>query len=160
MDPLSVYGVYQSQYLYEAVPAQRSVKSPTAGVINRGDTVSFSEEALSLASSMTARKGYAEESGTDGGGQTDQNANSEKRRSAGSGGSLASLSETIAQSDLYADIHQVEREVQDLGKTLRQVMAGVHPIDVKMRMSEPIQQRLQDRRQELQTLRQSLNMVV
>jgi hypothetical protein len=118
-----------------------------------GDSVSFSEQAISLASAVPSQISVSEESATGSDGSSGKHAD------LGQNGFLQKSERTAAEGDSgsknspHAQIRRVEKEMKELAETLMQVMSGTQPLDIKLRLSAPIQKRLLEHSQELQNLK-------
>jgi len=112
-----------------------------------GDTVSFSEEALSLAREMAERKAAESEKGDT---ARDGNAGSAAEEP---GAKTVVNGKLSSEEDLYAEIHRVEKEVQELSEKLMEIMEGPAGMEEKVLESAPVHKRLQERTMDLQALK-------
>ena len=153
MEITSLYGVNQAGNLNGVEPEGRRVRHAETGSRSKGDSVTLSEEALVLAAQMRSDTMRSEESdaepGLPGEGNTNENAFAASDNKAGGGVETTGME----ANDLYAEIERVEKEVRQLGETLMQIMNGPGGIDMKVRQSDPVRKRLQERVQDLQSLK-------
>lgn len=154
MELSSVYSLYHS-YFYSDVEREqtRGTTIPLQKSSRKGDTISLSEEAASLASAMSFQKTVTEESSTNPDTLSEDGAESGSSRTSRKSAGFAFSYSSATHSDINAEIQRIEKEVKELNETLMQVLSGTQPIGIKLRMSDPIQKRLQDCVQELQNLR-------
>ena len=153
MEITSLYGVYQAGYLDGIEPEGRRVRPAESGSRSKGDTVALSEEALVLAAQMRSDEMRPEESDTESGLPGEGNPNRQALASSDDRAGETVGSVGMDAKDLYAAIERVEKEVQQLSETLMLIMNGPGKIDMKVRQSEPVQKRLQERVQDLQSLK-------
>lgn len=115
-----------------------------------GDTVSFSEEALSLARDMAARKAAEAEKGDT---SRDGDGGAAGETGAKDGAKTVVNGRLSSEEDLYAEIHRVEKEVQELSEKLMEIMEGPAGMEEKVLESAPVHKRLQERTMDLQSLK-------
>lgn len=150
MQITSLSGLYQANFLENTEWTERRDKTSSAGR-GKADTVSLSEESLSLAAALAARKGKAEESGTD--------SESSAGNDAGngifgrSGAAVCVNGKLSTEEELHAEIQRVEKEVKELGEQMADIMDGPFSEEEKARLSKPVHKRLQERMMDLQGLK-------
>lgn len=142
--------------MYEAtfnpdVERKEKRSQPRAGE-SRGDTVSFSEEALSLARSHAARRSL--ENG-DSAGDADNKKKQENNFAAASdrGDGVVLNGAWASEKDLYAEIQKTQEDVDALSSALQAIMNGEGSIDEKIRLSEPTRKQLTDKLETLSSLK-------
>ena len=144
----SLSGLYQAGFCLETERTEKR-NQPLSSGERRGDTVSFSEEALALARNMVARTQAGAES-------EDAKKDSEGygKGLAGEQGSGMVLNGARAdEKDIYAQIQRTQEEVNELTAELEQIMGTEAPLEEKLRLSEPTQKQLKDKLELLSSLK-------
>ncbi len=152
MQITSLSGLYQANFLADPERTEKRNRMLSSNG-DKGDTVTFSEEALSLAGAMSPRKAPAAESGTDADGSAENDFSDEKDVFGKSGMAVCVNGKMSSEEELYAEIHKVEKEVKELGEKFMEIMGGSESIEEKARLSQPVHKRLQERLQDLQGLK-------
>ena len=148
----SLSGLYQANFLDNADWTERRDKTRSTDR-GRSDTVSLSEESLSLAAAMAARKGKAEESGMDSDASSGNGTEDKKDVSGRSGAAVCVNGKLSTEEELHAEIQRVEKEVKELGQQMADIMEGPFSEEEKARLSKPVHKRLQERVMDLQNLK-------
>ena len=148
----SLSGLYQANFLDNTDWTERRDKTRSADR-GKSDTVSLSEESLSLAAAMAARKARTEEGGTDSDSSAGNGAEDKKDISGRSGTAACVNGKLSTEEELHAEIQRVEKEVKELGEQLADIMDGPFSEEEKARLSKPVHKRLQDRVMDLQNLK-------
>ena len=152
MQVSSLSGLYQANFLENTDWAERRDKTRSADR-SKSDTVSLSEESLSLAAAMASRKARTEEGGTDSESSAGNGAGDKKDVSGRSGAAVCVNGKLSTEEELHAEIHRVEKEVKELGEQMADIMDGPFSEEEKARLSKPVYKRLQERVMDLQNLK-------
>lgn len=148
----SLSGLYQANFLDNTDWTERRDKTRSADR-GKSDTVSLSEESLSLAAAMAARKAKTEEGGTDSDSSAGNEAEDKKDVFGRSGAAACVNGKLSTEEELHAEIQRVEKEVKELGEQMAEIMDGPFSEEEKARLSKPVLKRLQDRTMDLQNLK-------
>ena len=152
MEITSLSGIYQANFLTEVEWTEKRDRTRPSGG-GKGDTVTLSEESLSLAAAMSSRKGTVTESETDAEGSAEKSLDGKKGVFGKDGAKSYVNGKMSSEEDLYAEIQRVEKEVKELGEKLADLMSGPDSFEEKIRLSAPIQKRFKDRTEDLQSLK-------
>lgn len=148
-----VSSLYQASFEYDEELAEKR-KHPLSSGTGKGDTATFSEEGRLLAAAMASRKTLETGQGEDAGNSSGESGKDKNGPADGSGvAGLSGNDEDSMKKELLKEIQRVEREVQDLGEELEGIMGAEMPFDEKLRLSQPVQKRLQDRLMDLSSLK-------
>ena len=143
----SISGTYQAMFFQDEQRDRRAQALEPAE--KRGDTVSFSEEALDLARKMSSQAFQP-------GGASFEESEEEKEK----GGFPAAASTGVvlngmraSEADLANEIQKVQEEVDTLYKELETIMSMEADMEEKLRISEPANKQLQDKLETLGALK-------
>ena len=152
MQITSLSGLYQANFLENTDWTERRDKTRSADR-SKSDTVSLSEESLSLAAAMASRKAQVEEGGTGSGSSAGNESEDKKNVFDRNGAAVCVNGKLSTEEELHAEIHRVEEEVKELGEQMAAIMDGPFPEEEKARLSKPVHKRLQERTMDLQNLK-------
>ena len=143
----SLSGTFQAMFFQDEQSEKRT--RPLEQGEKRGDTVSFSEEAISLARKMTSQTFQS-------GNASSEESDEEKAKK----GLFATDSTGIilngmqaSEADLAKEIQKVQEEVETLYQELETIMEMEADIEEKLRLSEPTNKELKDKLETLGALK-------
>lgn len=116
------------------------------------------EESDQILRDMGAKKradGNAD-GGSTGGASTE--ATDETRAKGGFGGPVVN-GKRVDEKELAAEIHRIEEEINDLTATYELIMGGQEEFDEKVRLSQPVHKRIDERFKDLQALKEQAEML-
>jgi hypothetical protein len=152
MNIASVYSSPQAQQLAEInEDAKRRNTRFASG--SRGDTVSFSEEALALAAELATVKDI-EANRRDPAGARNPGGDAEQEPSeeADPSESAASAGIGASSSDIDAQIEKLKAQILQTAQQMNAVMSGPASPEEKMSRTQPLQQRINTLEQQIQEL--------
>ena len=119
----------------------------------RGDTVSFSAEALALARSLSARQGV--QAGVDASDEEpkDEDEKAKEGMFGFSGGGIVLNGKQSTEEELAAEIQKAQEEVDALYKQLQSIMGMNGDLEEKIRLSQPVDKQLQEKLELLSSLK-------
>lgn len=152
MQVQSLSKMYEMFFSPEAERKEKRAQ-PLAGE-SKGDTVSFSEEAMNLSQRYAARRTLEYGDSAKDADNKQDGRNENKFEAMGDRGDGVILNGGWAsEKDIYAEIQKTQEDVDALSSALQALMNGEGSIDEKIRLSEPTRKQLTDKLEVLSSLK-------